>query len=377
MIKITHNREEGTLIEGSRKGDGVWDIVKNHGFRFSRNVGLYIPRSRDNHANRWTIDQAAEALRAAGHTVDVEIDDATPGRPFAEAENDRNEWAQERADRYAARASRNTAAGEARWERTRERMSHLPPGQPILVGHHSERGHRRLLDWAHTQDGKAVEELNKGKHWAGRAQTAANYQRHRENPGTTRRRIDGLEAKRRGIVRALEEGRRFETSPCKEEGPPAGATLVRDYGDGYAAYRVEHSDAYTARAVEDIAQIDDEIGYWRQVLAQAEERGVKLWSKDDFTKGDFVIYHEVAVEVMRVNAKSLTIPWSHYWITSGPLSTVEQCQRMHRSGGRMHTDTLAYDKVQGRITAAELEGLTVGEAKALIASKIREARGLG
>ena len=60
-----------------------------------------IPQSRDQLAKRWQIDQAAKALRAAGHEVTVEIDD-TP-RDMAEVKADR-------ADRLDARYDRLTSA---------------------------------------------------------------------------------------------------------------------------------------------------------------------------------------------------------------------------------------------------------------------------
>lgn len=373
-LEIIHNRTEGTLLHGSRKGDGVFDIARKHGLRFSRNVdGLYLPRSRDKRADRWTIDRLAEDLQAAGHEVTVTVDDATAGRTFAEAEADRTDRAEERADRFAERADRNTDAGEGRWARTRERMSHIPMGQPILVGHHSEKRHRRILNWADTQDRKAVEELKKGKYWAGRAESAERHQQHREDPGTTRRRIDKLEADRRRITAVL-DGWTKTVQPGGDV--PEGAKLVRTYDDGHADYRVWPTGEYKASREADVAQLDDEIAYWKAVLEKAAERGVKLWSKADFEKGDFVIIHGTAVEVMRVNAKSVTIPWAHYWITRGPVATVAQCGQINQ-GGKLHTDTVPYDKVQGRMSAAEAlaEGLTVGQAKELIGARIREARG--
>lgn len=375
VIRIVHTRAEGTLIEGSTKGDGVWDIVRNHGFRFSRHVGLYIRNSRDKTANRSRINAAADALRDAGFTVEVDIDDTTPGRSFADAEAERTQRAEERADRYGRRASRNTAAGEARWQRTRGRMAAVPPGQPILAGHHSERGHRRLLDWADNQDRKAVGEMRKGKYWAERAQAASDHQKHRESVGTTRRRIDRLEADRRRIVRRLEEGWTREYAP--DATLPDGAEVLDTYPDGSRVCRVLPTGDAKAVREADLAQLDDEIAYWRGVLAEAEQRGVKLWSRDDFTKGDFVIYHETAVEVIRVNAKTLTIPWGHYWVASGlAVVTVEHAEKVHISGGRIYTGKVPYDEVQGRITRVELDGLNAGQVRALIKQRIREAKGL-
>lgn len=47
-----------------------------------------------------------------------------------------------RRERLAAKAARLAAEGRARIRRAEEISSHIPFGQPILVGHHSERRHR-------------------------------------------------------------------------------------------------------------------------------------------------------------------------------------------------------------------------------------------
>ncbi|GAA2657472.1 DUF3560 domain-containing protein [Nonomuraea recticatena] len=370
-IRIVHTRADGTLLEGSRKGDGVWELVRPW-FRWSRHVGIYIRNSQDKAADNWKINAAAEALRKAGFTVEIDIDDVTLGRSFAEAEAERNERAEGRADRYGERAARNTRAGDARWDAVRERMSHVPPGQPILVGHHSEGRHRRLLDWAHAQEGAAVQEHKKGRYWAGREQAAARYRDHREDVGTTRRRLDKLAAERRRQADVIENGWTKEFYAGEEL--PEGAELVRSYDDGTRVARVRPTGERLAVRQADLAHLDDEIGYWQDVLAQAAERGVKIWSRDDFDKGDFVIYFETAVEIVRVNARSLTIPWAHLWITRGQVATVAMCAS--RAHGKMSTDTLPYDKVQGKVTAAELEGLNAQQVRDLIAARRREARGV-
>lgn len=54
MITIRHTRAEGTLIEGSEKGDGVYDIVRHRGFRYFPSIGrIGITGSRDQAAQTW------------------------------------------------------------------------------------------------------------------------------------------------------------------------------------------------------------------------------------------------------------------------------------------------------------------------------------
>lgn len=105
-ITITHSHADGTLIEGSRKGDGAYEVLLElrrqrlgnwRYFPGLRRIGL--GQSRDKPAQQWRIDRAADALRAAGFDVDVEVSEGEP-RSFAEAEAERYDRAGERADRH-------------------------------------------------------------------------------------------------------------------------------------------------------------------------------------------------------------------------------------------------------------------------------------
>lgn len=71
--------------------------------------------------------------------------------------------------RFAARADKaDRCAGQH--ARARDAiMDAIPPGQPVLVGHHSERRHRRDLDRLDRHMGKAVEESKKADYYRGRA----------------------------------------------------------------------------------------------------------------------------------------------------------------------------------------------------------------
>ncbi|MFI2301984.1 DUF3560 domain-containing protein [Actinacidiphila glaucinigra] len=187
-ITITHTRADGTLVDGSSKGDGVYQLMSPHGFRYSRNLGqIYLPRSRDQRAQSWRIDAARAALEAAGHTVAVEIDE-DKRRSFAEAEEERNDQAVDRSLRYGARAGRAQATSDAQWEQGR-RIGHVLQGEPIKVGHHSEGRHRRDLERMDTLARKSMEGQRTAEYLAGRSEAAAHFQEHRENPPRTLRRI--------------------------------------------------------------------------------------------------------------------------------------------------------------------------------------------
>ncbi len=330
MITISHTHADGTLIEGSSKGDGVYDILKGLGgnwryFPSIRQIG--IGQSRDKSADTYKISRAAEALRAAGYEVTVTVDESER-RTFAEAEAERYERAEDRAERMASYAANAEARSAAGYQRAHEIADMIPFGQPILVGHHSERRHRRDLDRMDRGMRTAVDESAKAEHYGDRAETAARFRERRESVPTTLRRIEKLEADQRRIQRAL-DGRE---------------DWVSDGQGGYTVRLVKPGDAYRERLTIRLADIAEEVAHWRAVVERQQASGVKVWSRADFTKGDFVRFLGGWYEVLRVSAKSVTIP---AMISDGPIVT--------KANSRMSwTDTVPYHKITGRKSAEEM-----------------------
>lgn len=129
-LTITHTRADGTLLHGSAKGDGVYQVIRAvHGhWRPFRSLGcLGLVQTRDKPARRPVIDATAAALREAGHTVTVEVDDTTPGRDFATAEAGRYDRAAGRASRHPPRCGSRGAPAAGTTVSARTRRSGLRP----------------------------------------------------------------------------------------------------------------------------------------------------------------------------------------------------------------------------------------------------------
>jgi uncharacterized protein DUF3560 len=77
-----------------------------------------------------------------------------------------------RIERMHARAERLRRVGEARFEREHARLSMIPLGQPILIGHHSERRHRRELEKAERDRRAGMAALDEAKTLERRAHAA-------------------------------------------------------------------------------------------------------------------------------------------------------------------------------------------------------------
>ncbi|EJD6659792.1 DUF3560 domain-containing protein [Enterobacter cloacae] len=89
------------------------------------------------------------------------------GSDFTNRYEERQE---QRRERYEVLADKARQESSALHKRANEMLSVIPLGQPILVGHHSERGHRRLLERADNLYRKAFVECNgKADHYESKA----------------------------------------------------------------------------------------------------------------------------------------------------------------------------------------------------------------
>ena len=111
---------------------------------------------------------------------------------------DYQERKEARIDRMEERAARAQAESAAASHAAHEIMRHIPPGQPILVGHHSERHHRRDLDKIDRNMRKSIEAGEKAAYYASRSESAAsNHAISSDDPDA----VEKLEAKLAALQR--------------------------------------------------------------------------------------------------------------------------------------------------------------------------------
>lgn len=71
------------------------------------------------------------------------------------------EWAKRRAERRQEWATGAAKKSHEYFERSEQAVAGIEPGQPIIIGHHSEKRHRKALDTSWSNMGKAVESSDK------------------------------------------------------------------------------------------------------------------------------------------------------------------------------------------------------------------------
>lgn len=257
-LTITHSATAGTLIEGTTRGDGAGQVLRQAGWRWSRSLGSwFVPRSRDRRPDRSLIDRTARALAAAGFTVHTDLDNEL--RSTAEVEADRTRRQQDRADRLAQRAVRAQEVADRADARADDLTGRVPLGQPILVGHQSEPAMRRHVARLHSATERAVTAQADADQARARAVAAAAAHGARHNPETVANRIKDLTARQHQIRRRLEGSTR----------------TVAVLPDG--SRHTETSPAATGAAREDLtsqlAQVTDQLTYWQQVRADQIRAG--------------------------------------------------------------------------------------------------------
>lgn len=80
------------------------------------------------------------------------------------------EWAKNRADRLKSFAENAERKSNQQYEASNEGREFLSLGEPIKVGHHSEKRHRALIERNHNRMGKSIEFSKKADEYNSRAE---------------------------------------------------------------------------------------------------------------------------------------------------------------------------------------------------------------
>ena len=124
------------------------------------------------------------------------------------------ERAEDRAERFEGYSEKRAAESAAAHRAVSAIADHIPMGQPILVGHHSEKHARKDAEKIHNGMAKAVRCWDTARYWEQRAAGAVAAAKYKERPDVRARRIKTIEAdlrkRQRSIVDTEQAIRRWE-----------------------------------------------------------------------------------------------------------------------------------------------------------------------
>ncbi len=123
------------------------------------------------------------------------------------------------AERQEARAERFTGYSGKRASEFRSRhlmkwkrlAAMIPPGQPILVGNHSERRARRDAQRIENGMKRAVMLFERAEYWEERARSARLHAKYKERPDVRWRRIKKIEADLRKAEKTIAQSQKYLT----------------------------------------------------------------------------------------------------------------------------------------------------------------------
>jgi len=180
---IGHSHLDGTLlhVEDLRPHPEARRAAKEAGFRWSANIGWYLPSSRDADLTVSKLAAITATLSFAGIEVEAEVDNQA--RSFEDKLDARTARSTNRADTLEAKARRHQTVAESHTKRSSGMAAMIPMGQPILAGHHSAPAHKRHLAKIRNQLDKASKAGSVAKQTKRRA-ASGRHDASRDSDGT-------------------------------------------------------------------------------------------------------------------------------------------------------------------------------------------------
>lgn len=185
-ITATYSPEDNKirLYPSERLDDETYQRVKDAGFRWAPKQELFV-------APKWTCQREDLAIELAG---EIEAEETTLA-----------ERAQAKAERLEGIADRRAAESSAYSRRADELSRAFEFGQPILVGHHSERKARKTQEKMHNAMDKAAQAHEAVGYWLYRPTGVERHANRKNDPRVRARRIKTLLAELRDLQRRIND----------------------------------------------------------------------------------------------------------------------------------------------------------------------------
>lgn len=298
------------------------------------------------------------------------------------------ERAEERAERFEELSDKREQDAQRTYDHVTKIADAIPLGQPILVGHHSERMARKHAEKIKDGMSKAVSMWETSKYWEDRAKGAIRHAKHKELPAVRARRIKGIEADRRKSEKTKQEAEiwvKAWTDPDKELTRKRALAMtnictlgtVVTLADGtecWSAWSALEDEKITPEEVRDqlvpkfrattarcqrwIDHYDNRLAYERAMLGEQgglptdrvkPEKGgaIKCW----INRGDWI-------EIRKVNKTSVSVPDITY-LYAGPKEYLRK---------------IKFDEVAAIMSKADYDAYKAGQNSEAVAQDLEQAQ---
>lgn len=190
VTKATYSPEDNKLRiylkdTDERFEEETYQKLKKHGFKYAPVQRLFV-------APRWTPSREDLCIELGDEIVSDEITML--------------ERAEAKAKRLDDLSDKRIADSSIFIDAAKNCLAGIVEGQPILIGHHSERKHRKAIDSSDKFMEKAVIASKAANYWSYRAEGVERHANRKNDCGVRVRRIEKLYADLRGLQRDLNHG---------------------------------------------------------------------------------------------------------------------------------------------------------------------------
>lgn len=232
--------------------------------------------------------------------------------------NDYEERKQARIDYYREKAEQTRQESRQLYRQSSDMLSDIPLGQPILVDHHSARGHRRLLERADQKMGQSVAASEKAEYYEHKAEAAENNSAiSSDDPDALdklKERVAKLKANQAYMKKVNAYYRKHKTCQgCEGVSEEQAAELDESMKNAYSWETAPFPSYALSNNNQNIKRIEGRI----QQLERAQESGYRGW---DFEGGTVVpnqeenrlqiFFEEIPPEELRQELSHQGFHWS-------------------------------------------------------------------
>ena len=217
---------------------------------------------------------------------------------YAEVVEQRKALLERKSEKFSTFAQHAEERSEEHWKKSD--LSFIPMGQPILMGHHSQRSHERAIERSNAHSMKSIEESKKAHKWDHRAKTAETLlQKMEESKPYMAGKMAEAEADMRLWQRRIEKSDIFiRVFTDKGVVPDLIASAC-----GFTPSAIESARQDNARAKIELSQAQEKRDYWK---AKLDSMG-GIFDISTLKKGDTVKTIHGVFKVKSVNKKTVTV----------------------------------------------------------------------
>ena len=216
---------------------------------------------------------------------------------YTEVVEQRKAQLEKKSERFSTFSEHAAQRSEEHWKKSD--LSFIPMGQPILMGHHSQRSHERAIERSNVHSHKSIEEGRKAEKWGHRAEHAENLLiKMEESKPYMSGKMEQAETEIRLWSRRQEKSRIFiqlyDTGKLTD--------LIASTC-GFSPSAIDSARQDNERSIRELSQAQEKRDYWK---AKIETLG-GLFDPSTLKKGEMIDTTQGIFPVHSINKKTVTI----------------------------------------------------------------------